>query len=171
MRTEVGQYLFLERPPMTTSAAKLVETKSYNRLRSFKTGLFMVIGVSSTIVLIDKDGIGNTLFVDWTAVAPVAKKTPNEDNRTQGNETDNDREEAYTRDTKLEEENSINELRKYAVDRIFGHIGCGNNVKYFLRSYRVTPADDKVERSAHIPEHFITRYWHQMRKKDTKQQE
>lgn len=58
---------------MTTSAAKGLVTKSYNKLLSVKTGPFKVVEVSPTTVPIDEDGIYNTVSVDRSTVALTAR--------------------------------------------------------------------------------------------------
>lgn len=114
---EVGQYEYLERPPMTTSAEERLVTASYSKLLFLKTGPFRLIEVMPTTVTIDKDGTRNTVPVDWAPVAPAANKTPTEDQRMQSDKTEAKREETYAGDMRLEEKSVANALLEYAVDR------------------------------------------------------
>lgn len=93
----MGQYIYFKRPLMTTSPAEHLMTESYSKLLAFKGGSFMVIYISSRAETIEKNGIRNTVSVDRTTVALVAKDTSAADNRTQRDERDPEREETYAR--------------------------------------------------------------------------
>lgn len=56
----------------------------------------------------------------------------------------------------MEEENVTSLWREYAVDGIVRVIGKGNKVKYVVRWYGYTSADDTVEPPVHIPEQLFT---------------
>lgn len=49
--------------------------------------------------------------------------------------------------------------REYRVTRIVRHISEGDNVRFVVRWYGYTSADDTVKPPEHIFEHLITRYW------------
>lgn len=156
--------MYLDRPPVTTFSAEFLATEWYRKLLSTKTGMFVVIEVTLTTVVIDEDGICNTVSLNRPTVAPTTKETPTQDEKMQTEEKEAEREEKHTGDTRTEEENIANALREYSVDRKVSHVGRGNNVKYVVGWYGYTAADDTVQPTAHIPEHFITRYWCRGRK-------
>lgn len=81
---EVGQYVYVDRPPVTSSTVEGTATQLYSQLLSVKTGLFRVVEVLPTIVTIDVDCIRNIVSGDQAKVAAAGNKTPIEDNRTQG---------------------------------------------------------------------------------------
>lgn len=55
-----------------------------------------------------------------------------------------------------------NVQREYDVHRVVHHVGRGDNVKYVVRLYGSTSADNLVEQQAQIPELLITHYWRQL---------
>lgn len=112
--------------------------------------------------MIDKDGVRIGVSVDGAKVAPAAKETPIEDNRTPAHE------EKHAGDMRLEEENVASVLRKFALYRLARHGKKADNVKYIIRWYGYTLADDIVKLRAHIPEHFVTQHWRQSQKKETR---
>lgn len=84
-KTEVKQYMYLDRSLMIASLAERLATKSYRNLLSAKTGPFLVFEVMPPTVTISQDGICHTVSVDEATGAPTVKKTPTENSRTQTN--------------------------------------------------------------------------------------
>lgn len=74
--------------------------------------------------------------------------------------------------TTMPKENSINGGKEnhdlYAVDKIIRHTDKGSSIKYFVRWYGYSKADDTAEPLYHIPQHFIDAYWRRIAKKKTK---
>lgn len=60
----VGQYIYLDCPPITTSATERLATGSYKKVMSPKTWPFKVIEVSPTTISTKEDGVRNTVSVD-----------------------------------------------------------------------------------------------------------
>lgn len=87
-KIEIWQYLYLEGPPMTTSAAGGLASQSNSKVLSAKTGPFFVVEVKPSTVMMDGDSIGNTISVNRATVAQTAKETRTRDNRTQNNKSD-----------------------------------------------------------------------------------
>lgn len=58
------QYIYLDHAPMTASAAEHPATESYNKVMAPNTGSFKVIDSSLTTIMIDEDGILDTVLVD-----------------------------------------------------------------------------------------------------------
>lgn len=106
-RIEVGQYTYLDRPTMTTSASMHLATDSYSKLVSAKTGPFCVIEKSSTTMMIHKEVIRNTGSMERATVPPAAKETPKEDDCTQTDVNDVSREETHAWYTPLERRVSL----------------------------------------------------------------
>lgn len=105
---EVRQYVNLEQPPITTSAAELPTTESSSKLLSAKTVPFRVVDVTPTTMKIDKEGKRSTVSMDRPTVAPTAKKTSTEDNSTRTDDNDAEREEAHVGDKQMEESIAFN---------------------------------------------------------------
>lgn len=76
------------------------------------------------------------------------------DNRTQGEDTASEPEEAHAGDIRLEEE-SDKAIGEYSRAHIVRHVGEGYTVKYVVLWQGYTRADETVEPPAHILEHFI----------------
>lgn len=74
-KNEVGQYVYLGRPPMMTSAAEHLATMSHSKLLSARTLSFVVIEKTPTRVTSDEDDIRNTISANQAAVVPAARKT------------------------------------------------------------------------------------------------
>lgn len=113
----------LEPPPMTTSAADCLATESYSNPPSAETGLLCIIEATATTVIIDKDGIRSTLYVERGTVAPTAKEMKTEDNKTQTNKNDSERKVTHAGDIQLEEERLTSAPREYDVDPIVINVG------------------------------------------------
>lgn len=169
-RIEVGKYFYLDQLSRTTSAAECRATEFCSKLLSVGTGPFPVIevSVSLTKVRIDKDGISSTAPVGRATIAPAARNTPTENNRTKGNEANVEREEVPTADTCLEEEIVFNVLKDYSVNRIVNHLVKGDKVKLFGCLYCYTSAENTAEPPAHHPEHLIARSWRWMPNQDAR---
>lgn len=88
MKAEVGQYLYLDPPPMMTCVTELLATKLYRKLLSASTRPLCVIEVRPTAVMIGEDGIRNNGAGDRPMEARAVKETPTEDNKTQTDEKD-----------------------------------------------------------------------------------
>lgn len=68
-----GQYISLDRPPMTTSTADRMMTESYSKLMPPKTRRFKIIEVSPTPIRIEEDGVWATVSIDQATLSPSAK--------------------------------------------------------------------------------------------------
>lgn len=130
-------------------------TESYRKLLLAKTVPFCRVEVTPATVTIDEDCTCNNISVDRTTVAPMARETPMEDNRTETDEKDAERQETHVGEKLLEKDNVANALCEYCVDRIVPHVGKGNNVKYVVHRYSYSPADDTVELPVYTPGQFI----------------
>lgn len=155
---------------MPTSAAECLETGSYCKPLSVKAGPSREIEVSPTIEAIGTGGIRNTVPAGRATVAPVARKTPTEDNKTQTNEHNAELEETLAEDTRTEEENVPNARQDFAKDCLVRHVGKGHNFKYVVHCYSYTPTYEKVEPPAHIHGHLISRFFRWMQKPDAGRQ-
>lgn len=58
---------------------------------------------------------------------------------------------------------------EYVVERIFRHIGEGDNLRYVVRWYGYGPDVDTVESVHHIQQHFTTSYWRRVNKENKQQ--
>lgn len=106
----------------------------------------------------EENGIRDTVSKDRATVSPAANETPNKDSRMQGDQTDAEREESHSEDTRLEDENVANVPQEYLVDRIVRHVGKDDKVKYVVHWYGYMPVDDTVELLVHIAEQFFIRF-------------
>lgn len=138
--------------------------ESYSKLLSVKKRLFRLIDVSPSIMMIDKDGIPNTISVDRAIVGPAARETPTDGDRAKANEADVEGEQGHAGDMRLKEENATNILQKYCVDSIVSKVRKSNNVKYVVRRPGYAPTDDMADSPPQLFERFITCCWNDQRR-------
>lgn len=81
---------------------------------------------------IDEACIRYIVSVERPTRAPAPKDTPTDDNRTQGNETDAERENTHEGNTQMEEKNVANAPLEYAVNNKVRDVGKGDSVKYVV---------------------------------------
>lgn len=68
-KIEVGQYVYIDQPPITTYIAEGLAAGLYCKLLSVKTRSQREIEVRPTTVAIDENGIQNTIPVDLATVS------------------------------------------------------------------------------------------------------
>lgn len=143
---------------MAASVTEHLATESFNKLMPLEPGPFKVVEVSPTTVTIDEDGIHDTVRIVRPTLAPPASFAGGKLVYTTYQPVDE-------RNNKVDEgggqttaEEIFYKLHKYAADRIVLHIGEGENVRYVVRWNSYIYADDTVDSTKHIPEHFITCY-------------
>lgn len=130
---EIGQYVYLDIAPMTTSAAEPLLTKSYNKRLLAKMGAFTVIKVSQTTVAIDNDRIRNAMSIERATEKPTARETSNGNFVTQSDSTNAERDQLHVHDRKYAGENVFESPREYSADCMVLDVVGGDNARYFLR--------------------------------------
>lgn len=94
---------------------------------------------------IDGEGISDTVSVGRATLASTAKETPTKDTRMQTDETESKREKRIL-------------PVEFFVHPIVRHVRIGNEIKYVLRLYGCTIANDEGQPHVDIREDCITRY-------------
>lgn len=116
---------------------------------------------SSITVVIEIYGMKNIVTIH-RAVDPPAmpRHLPTGSSTPLCNSNDHCQEEEIPR----ERSNEITFDQKYAFDHIVRHVGKGTETKTVVRWYKYAPVEDTIERTEHIPKHFITRYLKRVKK-------
>lgn len=71
-----GEYVYINCPPMITSAAKRLAINSYSRVMSPNGGQFRTVEISPSIVTMNGDGISTTVWTDQVTLGPPLIKIP-----------------------------------------------------------------------------------------------
>lgn len=153
------QYFHLARPSTTISAAERLATKLYNKLMPTKRGPFKIIEVSPSRITIEEEGFRNTVSVDQVTLVPLAEYAEQQLVYTSKQSIDERDDKADETGGHTTAEDLADALHEYAVHCVMSHKGESDNVRYVVRLYGYTFAEDRVEPLEHIPEHFITCYW------------
>lgn len=121
-------------------------------------GPIRLVQVSVMTLTVDEERMRSAVSNDKARLAPSAKMqsaipnyTPNEPVEKRDNKADAGRGQPRADEV-------TKTLREYAVDCVVCH-GEGDKVRYIVRWYGHSIADDTVEPLEHIPEYFIIRYW------------
>lgn len=155
----VGQYIYLDWQPRTTSAAERQATESYNQWMSHKTGTFKVIQLSSKTIRIDGGRIRNTVSIDQTTLAPLMKFAERQLLYMSDESVDKQDDRIDKGGGKSTAEAFADRPWEYPVYCIVGHEGEGHSARYILPGYGYAPAGHMVEPPEHTSENFITCYW------------
>lgn len=117
-------------------------------LKHRTTGAYKIMKVRLNTIVIDKNGVHNTVSMHRVRRAPY---TSLEDG---GVTTNTSEEQAAT----PEDTQSSNQEHEHTVERIVGHCGQGVGRRYTVCWYVYRPEDNTVETAINIPQHFIARY-------------
>lgn len=158
---------------MTTWATEHLVTESNIELLLIKTGPFRIVQVMSKTAVIEVlKKMAYIILCQCTGLHQSQRRRRRQpkENRMQTHDNHAEREESQAGDTELKEEDVGNSLPENAEDRTVRHVWKEDNVKYVVRCYCYSPADDTVELPAHIPKHFMTHYWCPARKQHARRQ-
>lgn len=73
MALTAGQYIYLERPPVTTTASEGLAAESYNKLMRTMTDSIGVGALLPTKITIDEDGTPSSVSIYRATRAPSAE--------------------------------------------------------------------------------------------------
>lgn len=163
-----GDYVFVERPPLTTTPAERLASKNYCKLRPRRLWLYRIISGRPDFLKIDQDGIRNTVRINLVrrttvrhGAATTAQVRQEEDVHAKNDVSPN------CKDKK--------KVKEYVVDRIIRHGDTPDGRQYFIRWYRYEQKDDTHEPTNTILQHFRDAYlrpvqrqlWERDRNKNT----
>lgn len=126
---EMGQYVYLDRPQRTTSAAEPLEIDSYNKLVSVKKGPFRGNRSISDNCFDRQRGNRNTVSVGRATVAPTARVTPTGKGVTQSDNTKAQNDQPHAKGNNMAGENVAYAPHEYAVDCEVRLVGEGDNIE------------------------------------------
>lgn len=158
--------MFVDKPPLTGKANTADEMKkaSYNKLQPPKAGPFQIIKLQPLTVVLDEEGVLNTVSVQRITAAlglrgyrPKTAQTPG-----------SPKYETHTMQQLETEKSSVSvsktptSVSEYAIDRIVRREDYGRNRKNIVTLDGYGPKDSTLEPAKNIPKHFIIRYYRRL---------
>lgn len=141
-----GDFAFVERPPLTASAADRLAFERYSKLLPRRTEPFRAISVRPEYVRIDQNGIRNTVSINRQT--RVAKEGRSNVDAMSVSRPSTDRNPVNNTTNEEEKKNS------YTVEKIAGHQNRPMYTYYTVRWNGYGSQDDTTEPAEHISRHF-----------------
>lgn len=149
-----------------TESACIVNTPSM-KFMSKTLGPLKAISATLGFVKLDKDVIYNKIQVYLGRLTPASTQ---EENGTDKISDSSDAEQLRTEDTT--DNNNAQAISEFLAQHIVQHIGTGDRMKYFVRTYGFCTDKHNVEpRKGTMPQNFIALYWSQMNKQMLRSQQ
>lgn len=123
-----------------------------------KHGLYEIMGVNDNTVRIVQDGLENTVSVYRATLAPSSRRYCDRAYREQQRKENSSAGEKSCLEINMEESHHKADSL-YVVDQIVRHIGYRTQLKYVVRWYGYTKADDITKPLHHTSRCFIDAHW------------
>ena len=153
-----GEEIFLDRPP-DFSATALENEDGHRKLLPKTTGPYRVISSNENTVIIDRDGLRDTVAIDRVTRAPPMATSRQPETLTGRRRKPPPVTVDPESTVPVTGEASPTPEREFAIDRIVGHGEDNDGLPiYRVRWYGYSPQDDTWEPAGNIPDNFLRRY-------------